>query len=436
MNSTLVMRIASIALLLLTAVPLHAQTNWFSEAQLQRPEMRKALGSLNETAIVEEWIRLTEIPAPSGKEQSRAEYVRAELQKLGLTEIRVDEMSNVSGVRKGTGRGPSVAFAAHLDTVFPLDTDVKVKRDGDILRAPGIGDDTGNVVALLEAFRALNRAGIKTRGDLIFVATTQEEVGLKGAKHWLTHSGYRPDMFVALDGSSNEVWYGALRIELLKFFYTAPSVHTLYSRDTASPARAVAKGISAVYGIALPPLTEGVGDVRLPAINIGMLGGGTVPNAVPSETWFTVDLRAIDTPTEDRLRNAVIDSARRAADEEHVAFRLEHTVLEDYSKALPKDQRLNHPLVQTAVATANFFRKPGTAAVVPMDLGSTDANIAISMGIPAIAAGAVLSSNPHQLEENAQASSIVPGTRQLIALAVTLTRANYVRATSPGDRQR
>ena len=124
---------------------------------------------------------LTEIPAPSGKEQARADYVRAELEKLGLTDIHTDEMLNVSGVRKGTGGGPSVAFAAHLDTVFPADTAVKVTREGDTLRAPGIGDDTGNVVALLEAFRALHRASIKTKGDLIFIASTQEEVGLKGA---------------------------------------------------------------------------------------------------------------------------------------------------------------------------------------------------------------------------------------------------------------
>jgi tripeptide aminopeptidase len=416
------MRISTIALLLVTALPLHAQTNWFSEARVQRPEMRKALDSLNEASIVDEWIKLTEIPAPSGKEKVRADYVRAELQKLGLTDIRTDEMSNVSGIRKGTGGGPSVAFAAHLDTVFPLGTDIKVKRDGDTLHAPGIGDDTGNVVALLEAFRALNRGGIKTRGDLIFLASTQEELGLKGAKYWLTHSGYKPDMFVALDVPSDEVWYGALRIDLLKFFYTAPSVHTLYSRDTASPAKALAKGIAAVYGIALPPLVEGVGNVRLPTINVGMLGGGTVANAIPSETWFTVDLRSIDTPTQDRLRSTVIDAAHDVADAEHVGFRVEHTVVtEDYSKALPKERRLNHSLVQTVVATANFFRKPGTAVIVPMDLGSTDANIAVSMGIPAVAAGALLSRNQHQLEENAQASSIVPGIKQLIAWAVVLT---------------
>jgi tripeptide aminopeptidase len=416
------MRISLAVLLLLAAFPLQAQTNWFSQARLKRPGMVRALDSLNETAIVDEWIRLTEIPAPSGKEQARADYVRAELQKLGLTDIRTDEMLNVSGVRKGTGGGPSVAFAAHLDTVFPDTTDIKVKRDGDTLRAPGIGDDTGNVVALLEALRALNRAGIKTKGDLIFLASTQEEVGLKGAKYWLTRSGYKPDMFVALDVPSNEVWYGALRIDMLKFFYTAPAIHTLYSRNAASPSKAVSKAIRAVYDIALPPLAEGVGEVRLPTINVGMLGGGTVANAIPSESWFTVDLRSLDTPTHDRLRKEVIDTARRAADEEQVGFRVEHTlVTEDYSKALPKEQRLNHSLVQTAVAVANHFRKSGTPAIVPMDLGSTDANIAVSLGIPAIAAGTVLSNNPHQLEENAQASSIVPGIRQLIALAVALT---------------
>jgi acetylornithine deacetylase/succinyl-diaminopimelate desuccinylase-like protein len=416
------MRITFTALLLLAAVPLHAQSHWFSESRLQRPEMRKALGSLDEASIVEEWTRLTEMPSPSGKEQARAEYVRAELQKLGLTDIRVDEMSNVSGVRKGTGGGPAVAFAAHMDTVFPLGTDVKVKRDGDVLRAPGIGDDTGNLIALLEAFRALNRAGIKTRGDLIFVASTQEEVGLRGAKYWLTHSDSRPDLFVALDIASDEVWYGALRIDMMKFFYTAPARHTLYSRDAPSPAKALAKGVASVYAIELPALVEGVGDVRLPTINIGSLGGGTVANAIPSESWFTVDLRSTDTPTQDRLRGAVIDSARRAADEEHVGFRMEHTlVTEDYSKAMSKDQRLNHSLVQTVLATANHFRKPGTPAIVPMDLGSTDANIAISLGIPAVAAGAVKYANPHQLEENAQASSIVPGIRQLITWAVVLT---------------
>jgi acetylornithine deacetylase/succinyl-diaminopimelate desuccinylase-like protein len=229
-------------------------------------------------------------------------------------------------------------------------------------------------------------------------------------------------MFVALDVPANQVWYGALRIDMMKFFYTAPAVHTLFSRNAPSPAKAVAKAITAVYDIALPPLANGVGSVRLPTINVGTLAGGTVTNAIPSETWFTVDLRSLDTPTQDRLRAMVIATARRVANEEHVTFRVEHTVMsEDYSKALSQEQRLNHSLVQTAVAAANYFRESGAPLIVPMDLGSTDANIAISLGIPAIATGTVLASNAHQLEENAQSSSIVPGIKQLIATAIALT---------------
>jgi tripeptide aminopeptidase len=420
--SELAMKTITAAFLIMAALPLHAQISWFSADQLKQPRMQKAFDSLNEAAIIDEWIRLTEIPAPSGMEQARAEYVRAELQKLGLSEIRVDEMLNVSGVRKGTGNGPTVAFAAHLDTVFPADTDVKVRRDGDLLRAPGIGDDTGNVVALLEAFRALDRATIQTKGDLVFIATTQEEVGLNGARYWLTHAQPRPDMFVALDVTSGAVWYGALNIEWIKFHFTAPAVHTLQSRDAPSPAKALARAIEAVYAIPLPALATDVGSRRLPVINVGLLGGGTVSNSVPGETWFTVDLRSLDSATQDRLRAAITDAARRAADDEHVNFRVEFTVPnEDYSRALPKEQRLAHPLVSTAVDAANHFRWPGSSAVVPQDLGSTDANIAVSLGIPAIATDAVISAGEHQLEENAFATTIVPGIKQLISLAVALT---------------
>src|SRR5436853_7874903 len=128
------------------------------------------------------------------------------MEKLRLSDMRTDDMFNVSGVRRGTGGGPSVLFAAHMDTVFPEGTDVKVKREGDILRGPGVGDDTSNLMATLEMFRALNRGGIQTKGDLIFLASVQEEVGLLGAKRWLETSGYKPGMFVAVDGAFTDVW--------------------------------------------------------------------------------------------------------------------------------------------------------------------------------------------------------------------------------------
>src|SRR5215471_11789056 len=362
------MRLMALALTLVfgAATPAFAQNNWFHPSLLERPDVKKALQSVDEraSAIVDEWIRLVEIPAPSRKEQARAQYVRAEMQKLGLADVRVDDMSNVSGVRKGSGGGPMVVFAAHTDTVFPEGTDLKVKREGDILRAPGIGDDTSNLMATLEMFRALNRGGVQTKGDLIFLASVQEEVGLVGAKRWLETSGYKPDMFVAIDVSSTDVWYGALRIDQFKFFYTSPGAHTLESRGAPSPAKAVAKAINALYEIPLPPVAEGFGTFKLPTLNVGMLGGGTVVNAIPREAWFTVDLRSLDSATQDRLESAVVSTARRVGEQEGVGFRMERKMGLDYSKALPQKERLNHPLVQTALATSNYFRKPGTPQII------------------------------------------------------------------------
>jgi acetylornithine deacetylase/succinyl-diaminopimelate desuccinylase-like protein len=409
---------------LLAVSPAAAQSGWFQPSLLERPEVQTALRSVDDrqAAIVDEWIKLVEMPAPSGQEQARAAYVRAEMQQLGLTDIRTDDISNVSGVRKGTGGGPTVVFAAHTDTVFSKDTDVHVKRDGDTLRAPGVGDDTGNLMATLEMFRALKRGGVQTKGDLIFLASVQEELGLLGAKHWLETSGYKPDMFVAIDLSSSEVWYGALRISQFKFFYTSPGAHTMESRGGPNPARAVARAIASLYDIPLPPIVPGLDTFKLPVMNVGMLGGGTVINAAPREAWFTVDLRSVDTATQDRLEREVVAAAKRAADQDGVGFRMEKGMAIDYSKARPATERLQHPLVQTALAAENHFRKPGTPVIVPADIGSTDANIAVAMGIPAVAVGARLGQMPHQLQESAEAGSIVPGIKALIAIAVASTR--------------
>jgi tripeptide aminopeptidase len=402
---------------------LPAQNNWFRPAILKEPSVAKALEPVDarSLSIVAEWIHLAEIPASSRKEQARAEYIRAEMEKLRLSDIRADDMFNVSGVRKGTGGGPTVVFAAHTDTVFPEGTPVHARREGDTLSAPGIGDDTANLIGVLEMFRALDRGGVSTKGDLIFLASTQEELGMLGAKHWLESSGYKPDMFIAVDLPSNQVWYGALRISEFKFFYTSAGAHTLESRGKASPIKAVAKAISALYEIPLPSVAPGMDPFKLPVINVGTIGGGTVVNAVPREAWFTVDLRSLDSTTQAKLETAVVSAAQQAAEKEGVGFREEETRIGDYSKARPQRERLNQPLVQTALATANFFRKAGSAEIVPLDMGTTDANNAVGMGIPAVAIGAVMEHQTHRLDEFAEASSIVPGVKSLLALAVSLT---------------
>ena len=373
-----------------------------------------------EEAMVGEWIRLTEIPSPSGKEQERGQYIRHELERLKLSDVRTDEVGNVSGVRKGSGGGPVIVFCAHMDTVFPSSTPLKVKREGKLLKAPGIGDDTGNLAAMLELFRALDKAQIKTKADLVFLATTQEETRLQGAKHWLTHAAKKPDMFIAVDIPLGVVWYGALRLAALQFVYTAPGAHTLMSRDEPSPVKAVAKAISAVYQIPLPPTAPEAYPMRLPVINVGKIGGGAVINSIPKEAFFTVDLRSFDSNTQDRLQSEVTKAAKNAADAEHVGFRMEKPDGDDldYSNALTREQRRAHPLVQTALDIHKYLK----VSMLPdaMDVGSTDANVGVALGIPSIALGATLGRDAHTIDEGAEAASIVPGVKSLILLAVSL----------------
>src|SRR5262245_56072612 len=128
--------VAALAFVLMVATSALAQTSWFQPALLDRPDIQKAIQSIDarSTAIVDEWIRIVEISSPSKKEQARAQYIKTEMEKLGLADIKVDDMSNVSGVRKGAGGGPTVVFCAHMDTVFPEGTPLNVKREGDILR--------------------------------------------------------------------------------------------------------------------------------------------------------------------------------------------------------------------------------------------------------------------------------------------------------------
>jgi acetylornithine deacetylase/succinyl-diaminopimelate desuccinylase-like protein len=411
------------AAVLLCAVPASAQTSWFQPSLLERPEVKRAIQSVDDrsSAIVDEWVKLVEIPAPSKKEQARAQYIRTEMQKLGLTDIRIDDMSNVSGVRKGSGGGPSVVLCAHMDTVFPDGTDLKVKRDGDILRAPGIGDDTSNLMAVLETFRALDRGGVKTKGDLIFLASVQEELGLLGAKHWLETSGYKPDMFVAVDVSATRS--GAARCELRSSSSFTP--HPARTRWKAAAARGRRKLSRRRSTPSTPSRCRRLpkGSTRSSFRSRTSACSAAERSSTPfrARAWFTVDLRSLDTATLRRLEQAVDAAARGAADSERVRFRMKKSVLVDYSKARPKDDRLNDPLVQTALAVKNHFRPAGTPAIVPADVGSTDANNAIAMGIPAVAIGATLEYTPHRLEETAKAGSIVPGVKSLIALAVALT---------------
>src|SRR6266436_2422162 len=173
-----------------------------AKALSDRSDVKRANAyiDLNHESILREWIAITEINAPSGQEHQRAKYIESLLRKYHLDDIHYDSTGNLIAVRKGSGRGPVIVFDAHMDTVFQPGLQIKATiREGKIY-APGIGDDTRNIEALLATIRALNEAKIKTKGDLVFVFTVQEETTMNGARAFVAENKSKIDQYVALDG--------------------------------------------------------------------------------------------------------------------------------------------------------------------------------------------------------------------------------------------
>ncbi|MFN8940631.1 MAG: M20 family metallopeptidase [Acidobacteriota bacterium] len=414
-------------LLLLAALSLLAQVPSFSPALAEHPAMRNAFAEVDARAsqIEREWITLTEIPAPSKQEQPRIEYMKKAMARIGLTNIEQDAIGNVWGTLKGTGGGPQLVFAAHMDTVFPLDTQIKVREENGRYHAPSIGDDTGALVALLHAFDILRLQNIRPKGDVMFLATVQEEIGLLGAKFWLEHREQKPDLFVAVDSRLGSVSYGALLIEQYRFLFEGPTMHTLASRGNANASRGAARFILALNDMEMPPSAPG-GNPALPVANVGTLGGGTVVNATPGQVFVTVDIRSQQPQTEQLLVEQVKTLAQRAANQERLTLRIENiNLIHDYSKALPKDVRLNHPLVQTTLAVTDYLRLNGTNKTLPADSGSDDHNIGVALGIPSIGIGAIIGHAAHSTGESADKASILRGTKYLILLTTALAGWDY-----------
>lgn len=403
-------------LLLLGAPPLEAQeANRFSPALTQTPEVQDALRWLEENfdAQVEAWIRITEIPAPSRQEAERAAHIRGLLEAEGL-EVRIDSIGNVVARRPGTGGGPTIVLAPHIDTVHPIDTDVTVRRDGDVLRAPGVFDNSAGVATTLQAIRAMNRANITTRGDIVFVGTVQEELGLFGMAHWLDENPDAADMVVVVDGGLGPVMYGALGIYWSRYHFRGAGAHTNQSAGRPHPARALADAIESIYEIEIP---EGQGGA---VYNVGMLDGGRIFNAIPEEVSFTMDLRSVNPALLDSL-DAEIDARVARAAEAH-GLEWEKEVVTRNEAGGTADMladRFHHPVVQTAIAVHRHLGIDiGERGAVAS--GSTDANAAVVRGIPAISVGRGHGGNQHTLSEWADVPSALDAAKMVLLLAVSL----------------
>jgi tripeptide aminopeptidase len=418
------MRIILAAAFVAAAASLSAQTasppGRLSEAIVARPDIREALAFIdrNFDAQVAEWIRLTEVPAPSSQEAQRAAYVKAELEKLGLP-VTGDAMGNLTAVRKGTGGGPTLVFAAHMDTVFPVGTDITVRRRPDgTLHAPGVFDNTASVVNMLQAARAMAAAKIRTRGDVLFVATVQEEIGLKGMYHWFDRNPTVADMLVALDSGLGPVNYGALGIYWSKMTFTAAGAHTNNSRGQPSPVRAAAQCITDIYAVPLPAADAPVSAVY----NVGgLMTAGSVVNAIPREVTFSVDLRTVDPELLQSLDAQIVAKCAAAAAAHKVGFAREW-IQRSEAGGRPEQlaDRRNHPLVQTSIDVLRYLGFELPRGREALATGSTDANVGVVRGIPSIAVGRARGGDQHTLQEWSDIETAKIGTKQIILLAAAL----------------
>ena len=373
---------------------------------------------------VEEWIRIAEMPGKSRLEQQRGAYVKAVFEQEGL-KVSVDSIGNVTGVRKGTGGGPTIVIAAHTDIVFPPETNTKVRRSGDTLFAPGVGDNTASVANMLSTLRVMNATKFTSKGDIIFIGTVQEELGLKGMEYWMQHNP-KPDLLIVPDGSYGSVAYGALGIYWTKYVFTHPGAHTLSSRGIPTPVKAVAKAIDRLYQLQFDALPNGA------VMNIGQIHGGNIFNAVPQELYFTVDLRSSDPALLDSLDRTITRVTKEVADEQKVGLRVE---IEQKSGAGGTEKQLEgaraHPLVQTAIdinrALGMSPGMPGASEAVAT--GATDANPGVVRKVPSIAIGGSKANGAHQLTEFALASSALPSTKLLYLL--TATFADGIKIVPP-----
>lgn len=390
-------------------------TAW-DPALLTRPDVRTALTQLERDfpAQVKEWIKIAEMPGKSRHEQERGAYVRAEMQKLGL-DVRVDSIGNVTGVRRGTGGGPTIVFAAHLDIVHSLETDLRVRKSGDTLRAPGIFDNSASVANMLAVIRALKAGNVTTTGDLIFVGTAQEELGLRGMAYWLANNP-RPDLLIAMDGGLGPINYGALGIYWTRYRFTADGAHTLRSRGQPTPVRALTDAVQRIYALEPRPLPDGA------VINVGQMHGGDIFNGIPQDLFFTVDLRTPDPALLDSLDRAITQIVREAATREKVGLAVE---VEQRNGAGGTERMLEgaraHPLVQTAIDIQRHLGvrlgPPGTPSAIAT--GSTDANAGVVLKIPSISIGRSYGGNQHTLSEWADEPSALLGAKLTLLLATT-----------------
>lgn len=393
------------ALALSATAALEAQNvdaNYISEIERLQADGRvqEAMGLLEtDDALTMAHLReLTQIPAPPFMEDARGARFLEMLRETGVDSAWVDAEGNVIGLRRGTSDGPVVALTGHLDTVFPEGTDLTIHETGDTLRAPGIADDTRGLATVLAVLRVMNQAEVQTGGDVLFIGTVGEEgLGdLRGVKHLFREGGPRIDAFLSVDGTSDSrVTHQALGSYRYRVTFQGPGGHSWGAFGLANPAHALGRAIRA-FDEAAAPFTAA--ENARTSYNIGVIGGGTSVNSVPFESWMQIDMRSESPESLDRIDAILMDAIETGLAEENAGLTVGDELTVDIDRIGTRPSGSIDPseaLVQRAMAAT-------MALGVEPSLGrsSTDSNVPIAMGIPAVTVGGGgVGGEAHSLDE-------------------------------------
>lgn len=354
---------------------------------LASPAFKAAAATIDKEhqRIVDDGIKLAEIPAPPLNEAVRAKAYEQMFRDAGLSGVQIDPEGNVLGIRKGANSdGKFVVVSAHMDTVFPAGTDVKVKREGTKLRGPGIGDDTMSLSVLLGFIRAMDAANIKTRGDILFVGTVGEEGpgDLRGVRYLFTKGQYKDKIksfFSVESGGVDSITNAGVGSKRYHVTFKGPGGHSYGAFGLVNPMFALGQAATAFSRTKVPASPK-------TTYSIGLIGGGTSVNSIPVSAWMDVDMRS-ESPVElKRVEARLLKIVQDAANGENTARSTKEGKITVEAKLVGDrpggETALDSPMVQAAKAAieANGYKFAKRSS-------STDANMAMSLGIPALTIG-------------------------------------------------
>jgi len=386
------------------------------------PAVKAALeaAKANEAQTIADQIRFCEVPAPSFKETARGEVLKRTFEQLGLQNVRVDKAGNVLGDYPGDAPRPRLVLAAHLDTVFPEGTDVRVKRErpgNNILRGPGIGDDCRGLAVLVAIVREMKKARVQTPGSITFVANVGEEgLGdLRGVKELFgTTMKDQIDRFVSIDGTGVHVTNVAVGSHRYRVTFTGPGGHSFGAFGMANPIGAMGRAIAKINEIQVPKQPK-------TTFNVGRVGGGTSVNSIPFDGWMEVDMRssdpaslaAVDASFQKAVDAAVVEENQRWGKPGMITATKE-LVGDRPAGSTPE----NSAIVRSGLETATVL---GFSA--NLGEGSTDSNLPMSLKIPAITiGGGGRGREAHALTESFDTTDSWMGTQHALLLTIALAQ--------------